>query len=102
VSTFLSIVSVVLALLGTYIVAMNWGCFIVTYHNQRRGIDRHHSTVPIIAQLLLAGACYLSSLIPHWVLWSIALCDISILFLLYFLIRILLQSEKPPTTPESK
>jgi hypothetical protein len=50
-------VAVILVLLAAYITAMNWGCVIASERNKRRGIDKHHSTVPLIS-LLLAGLSY--------------------------------------------
>jgi hypothetical protein len=48
------IIAGVVLLFAAYIVAMNWGCVIVSLRNRKRGIDRHHSTVPI-ASLIFAG-----------------------------------------------
>lgn len=49
--------SIILMLLAAYIVVMNWGCVVVSERNKRRGIDRHHSTVPLIS-LILAGLAF--------------------------------------------
>ncbi len=43
------ILATVILLFAAYIVVMNWGCVIVSLRNQRRGIDRHHSTVPLFS-----------------------------------------------------
>jgi len=101
-TTFLSIASVILALLGAYIVAMNAGCVFVSLRNQRRGIDRHHSTVPLVAQILLGSAGSISSFIPHWLLWSVALADISLWSLLYFVVRLPFHPKEPSSTPTPK
>ena len=43
-------------LFAAYIVVMNWGCVIISMRNKRRGIDRHHSTVPVLSFILAALA----------------------------------------------
>jgi hypothetical protein len=50
------ILAIMILLLAAYIVAMNWGCVIVSIRNKRRGIDRHHSTVPVVSFILVALA----------------------------------------------
>jgi hypothetical protein len=50
-------VSIVLLLLAAYIVVMNWGCVIASGRNKRKGIDKRHSTVPLIS-LILAGFAF--------------------------------------------
>jgi hypothetical protein len=64
------ILSLALMLFAAFVVVMNWGCVIVSMRNKRRGIDRHHSTVPIISFVLVA----LASLIypPPLEIWMIA------------------------------
>jgi hypothetical protein len=48
-STFRIILATVILLFAAYIVVVNWGCVIVSLRNKRRGIDRHHSTVPLLS-----------------------------------------------------
>lgn len=50
------ILAIILLLLAGYIVAMNWGCVAASIRNKKRGIDRHHSTVPIVSFILVALA----------------------------------------------
>src|ERR1043166_285418 len=50
------ILALAILVFAAYIVVMNWGCVIVSMRNKRRGIDRHHSTVPIISIILAALA----------------------------------------------
>jgi hypothetical protein len=50
------ILSLAILACAAFVVVMNWGCFIVTMRNKRRGIDRHHSTVPMVSVLLAALA----------------------------------------------
>jgi hypothetical protein len=50
------ILALIILLFAVYIVAMNWGCVVVSIRNKRRGIDRHHSTVPVVSFILVAFA----------------------------------------------
>src|SRR5215475_3782121 len=43
--------SILILLFTAYVVVMNWGCFIVNWRNKRRGIDRHHSMMPLVSVL---------------------------------------------------
>jgi len=52
------IIAILLLLFGAYIVLMNWRCVIVSMMNKRRGIDKYHSTAPIIS-ILSAGLAYM-------------------------------------------
>ena len=63
--------------------------------NKRRGIDRHHSTVPLLAQLSLALSGLLSPIVPEWVLWTTALADISLWTLPYGLFYALRHRNDP-------
>src|SRR5438445_12451429 len=71
-------------LIAAYIVVMNWGCVIVSMRNKRRGIDRHHSTVPVVSFILTALAY---SLYPRadarWMI-TIPMLDIANWSLLWF------------------
>lgn len=49
-------------LFGASVAIMNWGCVIASMRNKRRGIDKHHSTVPLIS-LIAAGLAYF--ICPH-------------------------------------
>lgn len=51
------IAAIILMLMALYISAMNWGCVIVSILNKRRGIDKYHSTIPLVS-LILAGLAY--------------------------------------------
>src|SRR5262249_12358656 len=46
-----SLFSILIILFTAYVVVMNWGCLIASWRNKRRGIDRHHSTVPLVSVL---------------------------------------------------
>ncbi len=57
-----------LMLFAAYIAVMNWVCVIVSMRNKRKGIDRHHSTVPLISLLASAFAYYIYPLEPkYWI-----------------------------------
>ena len=53
-------VAVILMLLAAYIVVMNWVCVIISMRNKWQGIDKHHSTVPVVSLILaiLANLLY--------------------------------------------
>jgi len=54
---------------AAYIVAFNWGCVIVSTRNRKRGINRHHSVVPLGSALFAAFALIAySSPLRYWVL----------------------------------
>ena len=66
-----------------YITVMNWGCAVTSLRNQRRGIDRHHSMVPIVSAWLALCALVMWPFWPgKWVLLLPAL-DIANLNLLF-------------------
>jgi hypothetical protein len=50
-------------LAAIYITVMNWACVIASERNKRKGIDRHHSTVPVVTVLL---ACFALLMWPYW------------------------------------
>lgn len=56
-TAFRAIVAIAVILFAAYIVVMNWGCVIATERNRRKGIKKHHSTVPLIS-LFLAWVAY--------------------------------------------
>lgn len=51
------IIAGIILVLAAYIALMNWGCVIASLRNQKKGIDKHHSTIPGIS-LILAGVAY--------------------------------------------
>lgn len=55
-TTIRFILAIVLLLFAAYVVVINWGCLIFNIRNKVRGIDRHHSTVPIVSFVLVALA----------------------------------------------
>jgi len=52
------IIAVIILLFGAYIAVMNWGCVLVSMRNKRKGIDKHHSTVPFVS-IVSAGLAYM-------------------------------------------
>lgn len=55
-ATIRLILAIIILLFAAYIVVMNWGCVIVSSRNRRLGIDRHHSTVPVVTLVLVVLA----------------------------------------------
>lgn len=50
------ILAIVLLLFAAWVAVMNWICVVVSIRNRRRGIDRHHSMVPLMTVLATIGA----------------------------------------------
>jgi hypothetical protein len=48
------IIAIVMLIFALCIVAMNWISVIGNMRNKRRGINRHHSTIPIVSFILVA------------------------------------------------
>ncbi len=48
----LYILAIGLMIMAAYVVVLNWGCVIVSIRNQRQGIDKHHSTIPLVSVML--------------------------------------------------
>lgn len=48
--------ALLLLLFAGYMAMMNWGCVIASMRKRRKGIDKHHSTVPLISLILSALA----------------------------------------------
>lgn len=44
---------------GAFLIALNYSALVVNYRNRRKGIDRHHSFVPLLGGLLGAWGVYL-------------------------------------------
>ena len=58
-TTIRTILSCAVLLLAAYIVVINWTCVIKSYRNKKRGIDRHHSMIPLMS----AALAYVASLV---------------------------------------
>lgn len=57
--TGLSILTGLLLLAAAYVVVVNWTCVVISSRNRRKGIDRYHSTVPLVSLFLAALAALL-------------------------------------------
>ena len=67
----------IVMLLAAHIAVMNWGCVIASEINKRRGIDKHHSTVPLISLILAGVVAYpLYPFTPKWWIGIIPAVDI--------------------------
>ena len=89
-----SIIAIVLLLMAAYIVMMNWGCVLVSLRNKRRGIARHHSTVPLISLALTTLAYFLYPQPDKILLYSLPLLDIANLNLLWLPVALLHKARK--------
>lgn len=54
--------------LALFIMAMNWLCVYVSVRNKKRGIDRHHSQVLLVPELLIGVTALLPLPFPKWYL----------------------------------
>ena len=74
----LAIISLAIAALAFYVVAANWWCIVKSLLNKRDGINKHHSTVPLISFFLAAAAGLIFPFPEHrpWFL-AIAALDLS-------------------------
>src|SRR3569832_1023077 len=71
------ILAIAILFYAAYIVVMNWGFVIVSSRNKRRGIDRHHSTVPIVSLVLAALASFIYPLRDQMWIISVPALDIA-------------------------
>jgi hypothetical protein len=77
-------------LAALYILVMNWACVILSLRNKRRGIDRHHSTIPIVSAFpAILAAALLGRPFGIWAL-LIPILDIANLNLLFSPIYLIL------------
>ena len=61
-------IAVILMLMAAYVAVMNWGCVIASERNKRKGVRKHHSTVPLISLVLSALAFELYPFSPKgWI-----------------------------------
>lgn len=63
------ILAMLILLCAVCAVALNWGCVIASIRNKRHGIDRHHSTVPVVS-FILVGLAHVIYPRPdkHWMI----------------------------------
>ena len=67
----------IVMLLAAHIAVMNWRCVIASEINKRKGIDKHHSTVPLISLILAGVVAYpLYPFTPKWWIGIIPAVDI--------------------------
>ena len=100
-TTARTILAIALLLLAAFIVVMNWICVIVSTRNQKRGIDRHSSMVPLISVIATVGS-YLISPYPRaaW-MFIIPLLDLSNWSLLGLPFHLIRESYKKTTTEQA-
>ena len=69
--------SILVLVMAAYIAVMNWGCVVVSLRNKRRGVDRHHSTVPLFSLILAAVSYLLYPSEPKWWIGIVPAVDIA-------------------------
>lgn len=74
----LAVVSVIFAVCALFVVLCNAGCVLASMRNRRLGVDRHHSTVPFVPQILLLLSAMVSPIVPRPLLWAIGLSDVGL------------------------
>lgn len=97
-----ALVSVFLVVAASIVVS-NWWLTMKSRRNVRKDIARHHSMVPLVAQILVLMAAIVErrsgAMIPALLFWTIALSDLSFWVLLstpVLLLRRRPLSRKPP------
>lgn len=92
----------ILLLAATLVVVINWSCVIVSCRNKRRGIDRHHSVVPVVSAILVVVVAWLIG--PqdgrHW-MFFIPVVDIGNLMVLWLPVWLMLGGPKRNEAPGS-
>jgi hypothetical protein len=71
-----AVLSIAILLLAAWVLLGNWVCMILTIRNKRRGIDRHHSTVPALSFVLLLLAQYIYPHLSTGLLLIIPMVDV--------------------------
>ena len=70
-------ITIILMLFAAYIAVTNCWCVIASNLNKRRGIDKHHSTVPLFSLILTGILAYpLYPFTPKGWIWIIPALDI--------------------------
>ncbi len=93
-TTFRLYLSALLMLMAGYVVFMNWASIVATIRNRRRGIRRHHSTVPLVSLMLAGLAALAYPFTPRLWIGLIPLADVSNLMLLWLPVFLIKQSRK--------
>lgn len=92
-------VSILFLLAAIYVVVGNWACLIATLRNKRKGIDQHHSMVPVVSVILaVLGMLFFPFPKGMWIL-VIPLADVSLWNLLFFPFFIIAYYCKKKTRP---
>ena len=53
---------------GLSVMVMNWVCVIASFRNKRSGIDKYHSPVLLVPEILIGVAALLPLPFPKWIL----------------------------------
>ncbi len=57
-TTLRAILAIIAIIVALYFVGMNWWSLIASERNKQKGIDRHHSTVPLVSFILAGLVAY--------------------------------------------
>ncbi len=88
--------AIIVLLFAAYIAVMNWGCVIVSLRNKKRGIDRHHSTAPLLSLFIAIVA----AMISHWPwVFVVPLLDIANWILVWAPFGLMWEMCRRPKTP---
>lgn len=69
--------AIICLLVSTYVLVLNWTCVGKNILNQRKGIDRHHSTIPLLSLIFAGAIAYpLFPYTPKWWTFLIPVLDI--------------------------
>ncbi len=96
-TTLRTILTVLLLLAALYVAVFNWVAAIRSLANQRKGIDRHYSMVPIVSLPLALCAVFVAPDAPLWWTLLIPLFDLGNLNLL----RLPFMGRQPGPKPDS-
>ena len=69
--------AILLTMFALAVVVANWTCVVAGEVNRRRGIDKHHSTVPLLSLMAAALAFFLCPFTPRGWIWVIPVIDIA-------------------------
>ncbi len=67
--TFLWIVGGIIVALGVLLTLLNWGCVWTGVRDRRLGIDKNHSTVPLVGPAFVMLGAYAAPMEIPWWLW---------------------------------
>lgn len=93
-TTAASVLGYALSAVGGVLILVNWSVAFKNLRNRRRGVERHHSSIALVPQIvmLLSVLCFRASPDPRPTAWFplwLSLADIALWLLLFQLSRLL-------------